>query len=95
MNPENLIKYAVERVNEQLPNKKKIVFKKNLHIFGPKSKLDSLSIVNLFVEIENQNKKKNKIKINLLNDKLFSNSNRQYTFKDLIMDLNKKNNEKN
>ncbi len=58
MNPENLIKYAVERVNEQLPNKKKIVFKKNLHIFGPKSKLDSLSIVNLFVEIENQYKKK-------------------------------------
>ena len=47
-----IIKKAISEVNKQLTKKKKIVVKKNLEILGPKSKFDSLIIVNLFVAIE-------------------------------------------
>ena len=52
MKAQEIIKLAINKVNLQLKNKEKIKFEKKFQIFGPGSNLDSLIIVNLFLEIE-------------------------------------------
>ena len=47
-----IIKKSIKEINLQLKKKDKIVFDNDFQILGPKSSLDSLIIVNLFVAIE-------------------------------------------
>tara|TARA_B100001093_G_C26448898_1_gene851410 strand:- start:176 stop:463 length:288 start_codon:yes stop_codon:yes gene_type:complete len=88
---EKIIKKTISKINEQLPLKKKFLYKRDTQIFGPKSKLDSLIIVNLFIDIESLIKKKMKKKITLLNDSFFDGSaNKKFTFGDLLKLIDKK-----
>ena len=57
MKPSEIVKNSIKKINLQLKKKDKIQYDKNFQILGPKSKLDSLIIVNLFIEIENNIKK--------------------------------------
>jgi hypothetical protein len=87
----DIIKDSIKKVNLQLKKKDKIAFKNEFQILGPKSNLDSLVIVNLFVSIEEKIKEIIGKEINLLNedffDKAFGN---KYTLADLQKDLDKK-----
>lgn len=91
MKIKNIIKDSVDFINLQLKKNNKINFKKNCFILGPKSNLDSLIIVNLFLEIENKIKKNLKKKINLMEFDFFDKKiNSNYTIQDLEKDINKK-----
>ena len=58
MKAEDIIKKSLKKINSQLKGDQKIKkYDKNFQIFGPKSKLDSLIIVNLFLEVESIIKK--------------------------------------
>ena len=48
----DIIKNSITEINKQLKKKDKIVFKKEFEILGPRSNLDSLIMVNLFVSNE-------------------------------------------
>ena len=91
MNETEIIKESIKKINLQLKKKDKIVYDKNYQIFGPKSKLDSLIIVNLFIEIENNIKKQSKKEINLFSDNFFE---RGFKFKYFISNLEKDINKK-
>ena len=91
MKIEEIVKESLEKLNLQLKKKDKITYNKNLQIFGPKSKLDSLLIVNLFIEIENKVKKVTKKEINLLNEDFFEKGFKfKYTIENLEKDIKKK-----
>lgn len=91
MKTKEIVILAIERVNSQLKLKDKIKYEKKFQIIGPKSKLDSLLIVNFFLEIENILKQEFKKNINLLNDNLFEKySNKKYFILNLEKDLEKK-----
>lgn len=91
MKAQEIIKLAIKKVNLQLKAKEKIKFHKKLQIFGPNSNLDSLIIVNLFLEIESICKKKFKININFLNDNMLQDfSKKKYSLESLEKDLIKK-----
>jgi len=91
MKIKNIIKESVDFINLQLKKKNKINSKKNFFILGPKSNLDSLIIVNLFLEIENKIKKNLKKKINLMEFDFFDKKiNSNYRIQDLEKDINKK-----
>tara|TARA_B110000285_G_scaffold233658_1_gene308128 strand:+ start:1405 stop:1683 length:279 start_codon:yes stop_codon:yes gene_type:complete len=86
-----IIENSIKKFN--LNNKKKdhLKFLKNFQILGPESKLDSLKLVNFFIEIENNVKKKFKKDLNLLDDSFFEkNYNFKYTIQDLENDIKKK-----
>ena len=87
---ENIIKKAIVKINDQLPKSKKVIYKSSFPIFGKKSKLDSLTIVNLFFEIENKIKINLKKKITILNDDFFNKMNDNFTILDLIKKINTK-----
>tara|TARA_B100001123_G_C15298492_1_gene1020152 strand:- start:2067 stop:2357 length:291 start_codon:yes stop_codon:yes gene_type:complete len=87
----DIIKKAVLEINKQLDKKRKIVVKKNFQILGPKSNLDSLIVVNLFIAIEEKIKAFNGKTISLLSDDFFDKrSETKYTMANLEKDLNKK-----
>ena len=87
----DIIKQSILEINQQLKKKDKIIFKKNFEILGPKSNLDSLIIVNLFLAIEEKIKSLKGKEINLLSDDFFEKGfKNRYTISDLEMDLNKK-----
>ena len=71
MKSSEIIKNSVTEVNKQLKKKEKIVFKKDFEILGPKSKLDSLVLVNLFIAVEEKIKSLTGKEINLLSDDFF------------------------
>ena len=48
MKTKEIVILAIERVNSQLKLKDKIKYEKKFQIIGPKSKLNSLLIVNFF-----------------------------------------------
>jgi|TARA_Y100000310_G_C20683409_1_gene817466 hypothetical protein len=87
----DIIKNSITEINKQLKKKDKIVFKKEFEILGPRSNLDSLIMVNLFVSIEEKIKILTGKEINLLSDDFFDKgfANR-YTLADLEMDLDNK-----
>ena len=88
MKSNDLIKESILEVNKQLKKKEKIVFKKNFEILGPKSKLDSLVIVNFFIAIEERIKSLIGKEINLLSDDFFEKGyKKKYTMGDLEKDL--------
>ena len=62
----DIIKASITEVNKQLKKKDKITFKNEFEILGPKSNLDSLIIVNLFVAIEEKIKILTEREVNLL-----------------------------
>ena len=82
MKAQEIIKLAINKVNLQLKNKEKIKFEKKFQIFGPGSNLDSLIIVNLFLEIESICKKQ----FNIFQDI----SKKKYSLRSLEKDLIKK-----
>lgn len=87
----DIIKNSINEVNIQLKKKDKIVFKNEFEILGPKSNLDSLIIVNLFVAIEEKVKLLTGNEINLLNEDFFEKGfNKSYTLLDLQKDLDKR-----
>jgi len=87
----NIIKDSIKEINLQLKKKDKIIFKNEFQILGPKSNLDSLVIVNLFVSIEEKIKEVIGKEINLLNEDFFDKAfNSKYTLVDLKKDLDKK-----
>ena len=91
MKSSDIIKKSIVEVNKQLKKKEKIVYKKTFEILGPKSKLDSLIIVNLFIAIEEKIKSLTGKEINLLSDDFFEKGYKQrYTMGDLEKDLLKK-----
>jgi len=91
METKEIIKSAIKKVNLQLKTKNKIKTEKDFIIFGIKSNLDSLTIVNFFLEIEYLCKKYFNKNINILDDKLFyEKSNVKYTIYSLEKDLKKK-----
>ncbi len=91
MKAQEIIKLAINKVNLQLKNKEKIKFEKKFQIFGPGSNLDSLIIVNLFLEIESICKKQFKINVNFINDNIFQDiSKKKYSLRSLEKDLIKK-----
>ena len=96
MKSSDLIKESILEVNKQLKKKEKIVFKKTFEILGPKSKLDSLVIINLFIAIEEKIKSLIGKEINLLSDDVFEKGyKKKYTMNDLEKDLVKKMKKKN
>lgn len=87
----DIIKNSIKEVNGQLKKKDKIIFKNEFEILGPKSNLDSLIIVNLFVAIEEKIKVLTGKEVNLLNEDFFDKGfDSRYTLADLQKDLNKK-----
>tara|TARA_Y100001970_G_C14099231_1_gene784519 strand:+ start:961 stop:1251 length:291 start_codon:yes stop_codon:yes gene_type:complete len=87
MKAEDIIKKSLKKINSQLKGDQKIKkYDKNFQIFGPKSKLDSLIIVNLFLEVESIIKKTKKKEINLLTDNFFE---KGFKFKYCISNLEK------
>ena len=87
MKSNDLIKESILEVNKQLKKREKIVFKKNFEILGPKSKLDSLVIVNFFIAIEERIKSLIGKEINLLSDDFFEKGyKKKYTMGDLEKD---------
>ena len=96
MKSSDIIKKSIVEVNKQLKKKEKIVYKKTFEILGPKSKLDSLIIVNLFIAIEEKIKSLTGKEINLLSDDFFEKGyKKRYTMYDLEKDLVKKIQKKN
>ena len=91
MDIKEIIKSAVKKVNLQLKTKNKIKTEKDFIIFGIKSNLDSLIIVNFFLEREYLCKTYFNKNINILDDKIFyEKSNVKYTIYNLEKDLKKK-----
>ena len=87
----DIIKDSITEVNKQLKKKDKITFKNEFEILGPKSNLDSLIIVNLFVAIEEKIKILTDREVNLLNEDFFDKGfDNKYTLGDLQKDLDKK-----
>ena len=87
----DLIKKVSIEINKQLKKKDRIVVTKSFQIFGPKSKLDSLIIVNFFIALEEQIKSIYGKEINLLSDDFFEKGLKsKYTISDLEKDLKKK-----
>ena len=96
MKSSEIIKNSITEVNKQLKKKEKIVFKKDFEILGPKSKLDSLVLVNLFIAVEEKIKFLTGKEINLLSDDFFEKGyKKRYTMYDLEKDLVKKIQKKN
>ena len=86
----DIIKDSIKKINLQLKKKDKIIFKNEFQILGPKSNLDSLVIVNLFVSIEEKIKEIIGKEINLLNEDFFDKAfGSKYTLADLQKDLDK------
>tara|TARA_Y100001970_G_C13725818_1_gene598947 strand:+ start:341 stop:628 length:288 start_codon:yes stop_codon:yes gene_type:complete len=86
-----IIKKSIKEINLQLKKKDKIVFDNDFQILGPKSSLDSLIIVNLFVAIEEKIKSSTGREINLLNESFFEKGFKsKFTLGDLKRDLDKK-----
>ena len=90
MKIKNIIKESINVINLQLKKKNKIVYKKNYYIFGVKSNLDSLIIVNLFLEIENKIQKVFKKKLNLIENIFDKKAGYNYTINKLEIDIEKK-----
>ena len=87
----DIIKNSIKEINLQLKKKDKIIFEKEFEILGPKSNLDSLIIINLFVVIEEKIMTLIGKEINLLNEDFFNKGfDNKYTLADLEKDLDKK-----
>ena len=60
MTAKKIIEVSIKNFNKNNKRKDHLVYADNLQILGPKSKMDSLKVVNFFIEVENHIKKKSK-----------------------------------
>ena len=56
-----IVRESIEELNNLLPRKKKLVIKDSTPLVGEQSNLESIDLVNLFVNLEKNLKKKKKI----------------------------------
>jgi acyl carrier protein len=69
---ENLIFSAIEEINVQLPEEKKLIKSAKTVLFGKNGQLDSLGLVNLIVIIEQNIEDEFDISITIADDKAMS-----------------------
>lgn len=80
-NSENIRKIifeAIDEINQQLADGKQILKSDDAVLYGPKSSLDSLGLVNLIVDIEQKFQDETGISINLADEKALSQKNSPY-----------------
>jgi len=89
---QDVIKKSIEQLNEVLTKDKKLVIKSTTPLIDEKSNLESIDIVNLFVNLENNLKKEDNIMLTF--DEILNNSDKLKTIGSLENFINKKKNEK-
>ena len=89
---QDVIKKSIEQLNEVLTKDKKLVIKKTTPLIDEKSKLESIDIVNLFVNLEKNLKKEDNIILTF--DEILQNSGKLKTIGSLETFISKKKNEK-
>ena len=68
---DEVVKKSIEKFNEMLPKKKKLIIEDSTPLISKKSNLDSIDLVNLFVNIEQIIKKEKNL--NLTFDNILQN----------------------
>jgi len=89
---QDVIKKSIEELNEVLTKDKKLVIKSTTPLINEKSNLESIDIVNLFVNLEKNLKKEDNIILTF--DEILQNSGKLKTIGSLENFINKKKNEK-
>ena len=89
---QDVIKKSIEQLNEVLTKDKKIVIKNSTPLIDEKSKLESIDIVNLFVNLEKNLMEKYNLVLTF--DEILENSDKLKTVGSLETFINKKRNEK-
>ena len=89
---QDVIKKSIEQLNEVLPKDKKLVIKNSTPLIDEKSKLESIDIVNLFVNLEKNLKEKYNLILTF--DEILESSDKLKTIGSLEIFINKKKNEK-
>ncbi len=89
---QDVIKKSIEQLNEVLTKDKKLVIKSTTPLIDEKSNLESIDIVNLFVNLEKNLKKEDNIILTF--DEILNNSDKLKTIGSLEKFINKKKNEK-
>jgi len=89
---QDVIKKSIEQLNEVLTKDKKLVIKSTTPLINEKSNLESIDIVNLFVNLEKNLKKEDNITLTF--DEILQNSEKLQTIGSLESFINKKKNEK-
>ena len=89
---QDVIKKSIEQLNEVLTKEKKLVLKKTTPLIDEKSKLESIDIVNLFVNLEKNLKEKDNLVLTF--DEILENSDRLKTIGSLETFIKKKKDEK-
>ena len=89
---QDVIKKSIEQLNEVLTKDKKLVIKNSTPLIDEKSKLESIDIVNLFVNLEKNLKEKNNLVLTF--DEILQNADKLKTIGSLEAFINKKKNEK-
>ena len=89
---QDVIKKSIEQLNEVLTKEKKLVIKKTTPLIDEKSKLESIDIVNLFVNLEKNLKEKDNIVLTF--DEILENSDKLKTIGSLETFIKKKKDEK-
>lgn len=87
---DKIINTAIVEINKQLPSNLKVDKNTDIEIFGPKSKFDSMALINFVLIIEEQLKKEkidNKNLLSLLMDK--TSSINSYLISDFKADIKK------
>ena len=89
---QDVIKKSIEQLNEVLTKEKKLVIKKTTPLIDEKSKLESIDIVNLFINLEKNLKEKDNLVLTF--DEILENSDKLKTIGSLETFIKKKKDEK-
>jgi acyl carrier protein len=89
---QDVIKKSIEQLNEVLTKDKKLAIKSGTPLIDEKSKLESIDIVNLFVNLEKNLKEKDSLVLTF--DEILQNADKLKTIGSLEAFINKKKNEK-
>tara|TARA_Y100000590_G_scaffold418827_1_gene520000 strand:- start:518 stop:793 length:276 start_codon:yes stop_codon:yes gene_type:complete len=89
---QDVIIKSIKQLNEVLTKDKKLVIKNSTPLIDEKSKLESIDIVNLFVNLEKNLKEKNNLILTF--DEILQNADKLKTIGSLETFINKKKNEK-
>ena len=89
---QDVIKKSIEQLNEVLTKEKKLVIKKTTPLIDEKSKLESIYIVNLFINLEKNLKEKDNLVLTF--DEILENSDKLKTIGSLETFIKKKKDEK-
>ena len=85
---DEVVKKSIEKLNEMLPKKKKLIIEDSTPLISKKSNLDSIDLVNLFVNIEQIIKKEKNL--NLTFDNILQNIDQLKTIGSLKLFLKEK-----